>query len=84
MRQPIDIDKEQDSLWIRVYSDMRERLRNMSTKCNPYQHSSFPCYIESIYVDDEGLIVVNSIDGLSMLIEEYSDDVMFSLYKTIR
>ena len=83
MQHIIDIDEERAELWSRVYSDMRLHLRNMSSPDRPYTNPSLPHPIISLFVDDGDVIVVNTHDGTQKLIEEYSDDVMFSIYNCL-
>lgn len=83
MPHVVDIDKELADLWIRVYTELRAILRNESSPDSPYTNESFPKYIVSVYVDEEGVIVVKDVNGSNKLIEEYPDEVMYSVYQSL-
>lgn len=83
MRQIIDIDEEQSKLWARVYADLRILLQKVATPTMPYTSNSFPHQIKSVFVDKDGVILVNTSYGMTNLIEDLPDEAMYSIYKVL-
>lgn len=81
MHKPIDLDAELSSLWVRLYADLRDRLRAMAAFEHPLYDEHLPDGITSVSLDAQENIIVTSIDGSTKLIEECTDDVMYAIYK---
>ena len=83
MVKTIDIDEEQSRLWTRVYVDLRNRIREISSADMPYSSENLPSHIASIFVDEEDVVMANLHNGSTCLIEELEDDVLYSSYRCI-
>ena len=76
----IDIDEELASVWLKVYSSLRQRIKGKYTRQNPMTIvPSLPTGIDGLFEEDGCLVA--ACRGQDILVEELPDNILYDLYR---